>query len=187
MPLVGPASSSASSRLVPVTSLPGSPVTGDVCVYQTAAMAALSPPIAWQLVYDGTKWAYIGGAPWVVEVSAAESTTSGTFVALTTAGPAIALPVAGDYDVKVQVFTHNTVGNNYCLMSYDIGATPAANPDGLQFDTGATMTDYASVSQERRKTGLTAVTLTCKYAARGLGSAALFKNRKLSVRPVRLG
>lgn len=171
-----------------VTALPGSPATGLECYLQTAAMAALSPPIMWHLKFDGTKWCYVGGPPWRATVLTAESTTSGTFVALTTAGPSVALPYAGDWRVEVGCRVNQALGTSYALMSYDIGATPAAAQDGCEQSSGASQVDYSSMSGDDRKTGLSAVTLTAKYQTRGPSFGnVIFKNRYIQITPIRIG
>jgi hypothetical protein len=62
--------------------------------------------IQWHLAYESGettyKWRYIGGPPMVSEVTTAEATSATTYVALTTAGPSVAIPRSGDYDVHLE-------------------------------------------------------------------------------------
>lgn len=170
-----------------VTALPGSPTDGQEC-YLTDSLTA--PTYRWHLQYEAsqTKWHFIGGAPLFAEVTANETTASTTYVALATAGPAIALPLAGDYDVG-EGFT-GAAGNNVGgIMSYDIGATGAVDADKVRTSSltiSGGGSQPASAMRIRRKTGLTAVTLTAKYKSPDGGSIG-FENRWMRVTPVRLG
>lgn len=112
------------------------------------------------------KWRFLGGPPLVSMVETNESTASTTYVALATAGPVVALPRAGDYDVSGGRVSGD--GN----MSYDIGATGAVDADRLLEWRG------------KRKAGLTSVSLTAKYKA-NTGTVA-FELRALQALPVRV-
>lgn len=169
-----------------VTSLPASPVSGQICVLQTSAMATAK--VRWTLQYNGTKWEFLGGAPFTVQVNTEETTTSTTYAALATAGPALALPVAGDYRIEHGCLYSNS-GAFSGAMSYDIGATGAVDADSWVHSTGSgigTQATYAyTASRVNIKTGLTAVTLTAKYHV-GSGTGR-FSNRYISVIPLLLG
>lgn len=158
---------------------------GEVIGFQTAGMAALSPPVVWSLMWNGAKWLYVGGAPIVAEVVAAETTASGAYVALATAGPSVALPAAGDYDVMIGAGASNTVAAE-AWMSYDIGGTAAVDADKAAYtERVAGIQKAVAVSRLRRKVGLGAVTLTAKY--RVGGGTGQWQERFMVVWPVRLG
>jgi hypothetical protein len=67
-------------------------------------------------------------------------------------------------------------------MSYDIGGTAAVDADGTESFGGAA----GHHQRTKRKTGLSAITLTSKYRAPG-GSLHTFSDRFISVLPIRLG
>lgn len=141
----------------------------------------------WYLKYNlnsasAFKWECIGGRPLVSEVATDQTTASVSYIALGTAGPSIALPLAGDYDVEFgAVCGVSGVGNGF--MSYDTGGTAATDAEGQQ---NAVVSGVAnSLMRARRRTGLTAVTLTAKY--RAVSGTCSFGNRWMRVMPVRVG
>lgn len=152
--------------------------------------------VLWHFAYESGeatyKWRFLGGPPLYSYVATAETTTSGTYAALTTAGPSIALPRAGDYDVSHGCQTTKSGGtsnDSACRMSYDIGGTGAVDTDCVvaefsQFDTAARVLE-ATPSRFKRKTALTSVTLTAKYKSEA-GDTAMFSERWMKVTPVRV-
>lgn len=166
-----------------VTALPGSPVEGQE-IFLVDSLTA--PTRLWHLKYFGalagtSKWWVISATPLFAEVLTSENTTSTTYTALATAGPSIALPLAGDYDVEVSARL-GTGAQRDGLMSYDIGATAAVDNDAA-FD----LNGRSAVSAVRRKTGLTAVTLTAKYRTSDSGFAVTASHRRMKVTPIRVG
>jgi hypothetical protein len=144
-----------------------------------------SPSYHWLLRYNSTEtdWDFIGGAPGFDEVTADQTTSSTSYTDLSTTGPSFALPVAGDYDIAIG-FSRGATDNaaDQIFMSYAIGGTAAVDADAVM---GSGQTARFSPMRVRRKTGLTAVTLTAKY--RSVAAAAeSFANRWISVTPKRL-
>lgn len=144
--------------------------------------------VLWHLEYESGettfKWRFIGGPAMFSEVTTSETTLSTTFAALTTAGPSVALPRAGDYDVMIGFCSDtNAVTAGVGRMSYDIGGTGAVDADSAraQFQGGSLP---HSVARPRRKAGLTTVTLTSKY--RVTAGTQGFADRWMNVRPVRI-
>jgi hypothetical protein len=85
-----------------VSSLPSSPVDGMEIYYQSASMA--TDGIVWHLRYRAAasgsyKWEHVSGSPLWAEVQAAV-TISNTAYAEISGGPAITLPLAGDYMLR---------------------------------------------------------------------------------------
>jgi hypothetical protein len=160
------------------------PIDGD----EAYLAVDVSNGVIWHLRYNAGsasayKWEFLGGPPMFSEVATQESYSgSGAYVDLTTVGPSIALPRGGDYDIEIGAFMQATPGASAMRMSYAIGATAASDNDAVWVN----MPSGSSVSpaRPRRKTGLTAVTLTAKYLA-GLNSIQ-FQNRWMSVRPARI-
>ena len=168
---------------LPTTSL----VDGQTALFQNAAMA--TDGIVWQFRYragGGTyKWEFIGGTPLFNEVTTGEARSANTYGALTTAGPSIALPLAGDYLVEVR-FGSNTANASEvgAAMSYDIGGTGAVDADAAWNQTQAPGYN-TSVARVRRKNALTAVTLTAKYKSPSSVSVT-FNDRVMLVTPIRV-
>lgn len=170
-----------------VTNLPSSPADGDECYY----VADATNGVIWHLKYRAAasgsfKWEFIGGSAIGAEVDTDESRANTAYGALTTAGPSVTVPLAGDYIIEhgAEVWV-NVAGTAY--MSFDIGATGAVDADSVaHLASGAFGT--ASISRSRRKTGLAASTaLVSKYRSNAGGTTAHFVFRWMRVRPVRVG
>lgn len=178
-----------------VSALPTTPTDGQ----EISFTADATNGVKWLLKYRAAsasiyKWEYIGGSPLSAEVvtSAHETTTSTTYVALTTTGPSITLPLAGDYDIEQSMQFQNTA-LGMGAMSYDIGATGAVDADAAaQYQQVATVGTVLA-RRVRRKAGLAAVTLTSKYRTdtgnlQVLGTTGLVGGHRLiRATPVRVG
>lgn len=81
-----------------VTALPDSPVDGDICEFQTAAMAALTVPVIWRLRYVAaiSKWLPISTAP-ITNAVVGPYTQSNVDTWEYVSHPSITVPVAGTY------------------------------------------------------------------------------------------
>ena len=173
------------------TSLPASPVDGQ----ETILVDSISnPSYQWRFRYNvgstsSYKWEFVGGTPAYISVTTAESTSSSTYAALTTAGPSFTLPRAGDYNISIGFQGLMQVSAALYAMSYDIGGTGAVDADyvvGTVPQEGTSgNNDYISLSRTSTKTGLSAVALTAKYKTTNSKSAT-FKNRWFSITPVRV-
>jgi hypothetical protein len=165
------------------TTFPSSPVDGDIHVYP----ADLTNGVMWHFMYRSAPndWEFIGGSPLYAEIATAEGTSSTSYVALATAGPSIAIPIAGDYMVEVGfTVTTNSSFSRTGTMSYDIGGTAAVDADGC-VSTAANSLAGQSGYFVRRKTGLTAVTLTAKYKTHAATDITTFAKRWMKVTPIR--
>ena len=150
----------------------------------------------WHLRYreagaSGKKWEVIGARGTGDSIgngtiAQGETTASTSYTALTTAGPVVTLPLAGDYEVTLGFTGYNGNTSAVITMSYDIGGTGAVDADSVQIgQSNAAANAWATSTKTRVKTGLTAVTLTSKYkVSAGTGN---FWNRFLVVRPLRGG
>ena len=170
------------------TSLPGSPSDGDIAVLVDSTTL---PTYQWMLRYNNgssntDKWEFVGGASAMVQVTAAETTSSTTYVALTTAGPSFALPRAGVYIVEIG-FRKGGTGGQGNVMSYDIGGTGAVDADMVVVGDpiGGGSSIGGSASRAMPKTGLTALTLTAKYRVMA-ATTGTFQDRWMRVTPVRV-
>lgn len=166
------------------TSFPVSPTNGDVYFYQPAVGTT------WAFRYNGAstssyKWEFVGGPPLFAEDADDGTTTSTSYGDLTgsSVGPAVALPLAGDWDVRIESRS-NQSNVDFAKMSYAIGGTAAVDADALtpSYNSG---NERHHLVRTRRKTGLTAVTLTCKYAVGGAGTAT-YDFRSIAAWPVRV-
>lgn len=174
-----------------VTSLPGSPYDGQEIYY----LADATNGVVWHLKYRAAsasayKWEYVGGSEMLSGVDTQETNTAdNTWRALATAGPSVTVPLAGDYEVKIEGEMINGIVNGTTAMGYDVGATAASFTDAARHNepTGAA-NSQTTVGRRRRKTALAASTaLVAKYLSNGGGSNGLFGFRSMRVRPVRVG
>jgi len=165
-----------------VTALPASPVDGQEVILVDSLTA---PTFAWHLKYvaakASNKWVAIGGDA-VSWVPAQESRgVTATYAALTTPGPQVTVPVAGIYTVEMSVVLIANGGWSQ-WMSYDIGATAAADVDAVadapQSDLARSRLDY--------KTLAAGTALVAKYRADGSHGAS-YKNRLMRVTPIAVG
>jgi hypothetical protein len=170
-----------------VTALPGSPVEGQEV---TLVDSLTSPTFLWRFKYYGAlsanKWVFIGGAPRFAGVATSETlSTTGSYQALSTAGPSVVIPVAGSYLVTQGAELFGTNVAVYLIhMSYDIGGTGATDTDAIAYMTEGGSDRSKTVVRTNLKT-LTALTLTSKYKTATNG--ATFSKRYLSVIPVAVG
>lgn len=172
-----------------VSSLPGSPYDGQVVSY----LADATNGTVWRLKYragsaSAYKWEFVGGSALVAEIATSEGTASTTYTALATAGPSVTVPLAGDYDVEISALGSSSgTDNEPIMMSFDTGATAAI--DGDAASTGSFVATYvAQLGRTRRKTGVAAASaITAKYRSNKSPQTVTFKNRRLSVRPIRVG
>lgn len=179
-----------------VTALPGSPVDKQEVYYQSVAMAAAG--VAWHLRYrsgasGSYKWEYVGGAPWINEVSTQEATSSASFVDLATSGPTITAPLAGEYLIRTAAFIGGfSPESGY--MSFAIGASAANDARAIGWSlwainsvTPTAGSASASVAREQMATVASAASaITAKYKNPG-GGGVSFASRSLSIIPVRVG
>jgi len=177
------------------TSPPGSPTTGDIHYLVDSATA---PTYQWAFRYNGSstnpdKWEFVGGPPAFAEVTASEAANSTTYVALSTPGPAITLPRAGQYQVEIGfMFVNPSVGGGFALyMSYDIGGTGAVDADAIGGSNGVQVNiataAVVSVNRVRQKTIASGpTTLTAKYRNNAATASYLFGNRWMRVTPIRV-
>jgi hypothetical protein len=169
-----------------IASLPGSPVDGQEVYY----LADATNGVIWHLRYraaaPGTyKWETVGGGLLYAEITAVESCTSTAYTALTTAGPIVTLPLAGDYIVDHGWHLNNSNAGIAALMSYDIGAIAASDNDAARGVMAAAAGIEVPIIRRRRKTVTAAGALTAKYKVSA--GQTYFQNRWLSATPIRVG
>lgn len=168
------------------TVFPSSPTDGQLFSYN----ADTTNGVKWMFQYRAAsasayKWEFIGGPPLFAEALGLESVVSATYAALTTPGPSLTVPIAGDYIVEIGGRVYNDTAGRAALMSYDIGATGAVDADAVVNYSAAISSGAVAAARARRKTGLAAATaLVSKYKTDGAGTVAA-QNRWMTLLPIR--
>lgn len=181
-----------------VSALPTSPLDGQPIALQTAAMAAMTPPLLWHLVYSlaAGGWLPVGGAPLFAEIDnyttvpdggPDRSTSSTTWVGLAVALTAT-LPVVGWYDIRLAFTGYHGLGQKLCAMSYDTGGRTEAQMDsdaiGIQIAVANTDVQAPSIDRRRHFTG--GLTLTAKFRTNA-GTASFRGPKSIKATPLVLG
>lgn len=171
-----------------VTSLPSTPYDGQEVFYVVDATAG----IVWHLRYDANvtgsyKWVPVGGGCFMhAQVDTDESTNNAGFVALSTAGPSITTPLAGDYEIEFGCDSYNTNSGQNNWMCPDVGGT-AANATDAARGTSSGASHETNIQRFLTKTGLAAATgIVSKYGNVAAGTAH-FRVRWLRIRALRVG
>ena len=170
------------------TSLPGSPVDGQEIYYAANA----TDGVIWHLRYrsgssSSYKWEFLGGSPLRDAVATDQNTSSTTYTGLTTAGPSVTVPLAGDYEVYIEgnMYAVGTTTNSM-LMSYKIGATNASDDDAAE-GMNAGSTRGVTHTSVRRHTSVAASTQFLAQYRAGSATQVNFRRRQMVVRPIRVG
>lgn len=175
---VGPAQLMARSG----TALPASPVDG----METYYTADDTNGVIWHFRYrsaaSSSRWEFVGGPPLRSEVDTSEARNNAAYGALTTAGPSVTCPLAGDYIVRIGSAIGPT-GAGFGIHSFDVGGTAASDNDMIMFvSTGA---QEAAVAREQVVSGVAAGTaLVSKYRSTVNTN---FRFRWMTVTPIRVG
>lgn len=179
-----------------VTTLPSSPVDGQRCLF----LADATNGVVWDLRYRSAssstyKWELAGGGSLTAELSFGESTTSSSNVDLATVGPAITVPLAGDYEIDFGATAGITLpGTGAVTINSQIvikigSATPAVNDWAeLQIVTDTnTGTFIGAMRRKIRRTVSAASTVVkIQYLSDGTHTVT-FRLRDLALRPIRVG
>lgn len=192
----GPAGSAGSVTMLVPADLPTYiPTDGE------RAVIKISETVFWDLIYNEEapppyKWCVLGGPSLENEIvtSANETTNSTSYTALGTTGPTIQLPTAGLFDVDISMHCWHSVLNGLCAMSYEIGASLAADADSASAFAPAAGNGGFVIRRERRKTFGTGALLVAKYRTSGAtmtvaGTAAPAPgaHRRMKATPIRIG
>jgi hypothetical protein len=182
-----------------VTSLPASPVDGDEVVYTADGTNGVS----WRLRYRSAsassyKWEFVGGASLASTVLTEQAlgATAVAYIDLSTVGPQITAPLAGDYKIEwganAVINTTVTVVSGMGIKFGSASAPADANPGtrwvahfGQAAVTGGA--SRAGISNIDVATGVAASTLIKAQYYQNNGSTTSFGNRRLVVTPVRVG
>lgn len=178
-----------------VTSLPASPQDGQEVYFVADATAG----VVWHLRYRAAsgsayKWEVVGGPPLLAEVTTAETPGSNAaYVDLTTVGPQVTVPLAGEYDTAYGAQFVQGVANNgqSGYMGLRIGVTEASDNDALSlyiYDADGSGLSDRTVSLARHKTFTVPAAATVVKARYKQGSSpTTFTQRWVRVWPVRVG
>lgn len=171
-----------------VTSLPAGPTDGQEVYY----IADATNDVVWHLkARPGSssiyKWIYVGGAPLTNEVNNAaypgtqEVCSSATYVDITTVGPQVTCPLAGDYN-----FIVGMVGNQASpgdgLMSIAIGAAAAVDAESMFINGTGYGVREKFIARNVPSAGSAIV---CKYRRTSTGNTD-YRGRWLIATPVRV-
>lgn len=168
-----------------VTSLPGLPSDGDEIYFAADAANGVIWHLRYRAAASGSyKWEFLGGPPIVRTVLTSETRSTTTFGDLTTVGPTVTAPLAGDYEISIGLTGTHPINGGVALASVYAGA-PATDDDSCAF-SGGSATMYHSPSKTVLKTGLSA-SAAIKLQYRSDGATATFFRRWISVLPVRVG
>lgn len=177
------------------TSLPSPGVDGQEIYYRADNTNGVIWHLRFRNVYNGGSasypWEYVGGPALHAVNTSTVSTASTTYVTLTPGSgsdPAITVPLAGDYDIEVSALAGNDNANGAALCTYRI-ATGAEAADGLSanyYGAGA-LVGYSAPYVVSRATGIAASSsINLRYRSNSAGTS-YFLQRRLRVRPVRVG
>jgi hypothetical protein len=174
-----------------VTSLPGTPYDGQVIHY----VADATNGVLWPLRYNASggtyKWEAVGPMPLSAEVATAETRSSAAFGDLTTVGPSVVVPLAGEYEIASSLYADVGGGTGSTLSMALTGTSASADPEmqGSFWVPTATAsgTQRSTIGRSGRRTVTPAgTTVKLQYASDGTHSAT-FGRRTLLIRPFRVG
>lgn len=184
-------SSLASSTFPLSTTLPATPVDGDMILFQTAAMLATTPVSTgpWLLKYRAAattyKWEAVGGGVQLEhKIATSEATGSATYVNLATTGPTVTVPLDGFYDVRWGAIGQGSAANVLLMgLEYTFpNGTVVVAIDGRSVRHGGAAGIQSSGFTRERLNCKTGTTITLKY--RTTGATGTWEQRVLEVEPV---
>jgi hypothetical protein len=178
------------------STLPGSPTDGQECYY----LAHSAQGIVWHLRYRTAsasthKWEAVGGAAPIHDeigsgdVSTLESTASLTSAGLSTYGPSVVVPLAGEYEVTALAGVNgiSTSLSASAGLFVQLNGAAALNwtvADALEFVTAQSPRTLATEALMDVAAG---AKIELRYATSNTSAAMGFYRRKLLVRPIRVG
>ena len=180
----------AEAKLAParVTSLPGSPFDGQEVFYAADAANGVLWHLRYRAAASGSyKWEFVGGPPMNAVVLADEGTASGSLTDLTTNGPSITMPLAGDYvfDFGAYAYMTGTAPQGVIIAVSINGGAPAAGTDISHAWTAISIQNQI-FKRTRINVGTAGHTARLRYSATG-GATGRFSNRYIFATPVRVG
>lgn len=180
-----------SSPVPLVAALPLNPYDGQIIDLQTAGMA--TDGIVWRFRYRATsasayKWEAVTPGDWAKQVNTTEETASNVYTNLTTLGPDITLPVAGEFIIEEYVSMWSFVASITSLTSVAIGATEALDLDAIESSPNpGGVIPAINVSRKILKTIASAGQLVRMRYKSTVSTTSNFRHRTLTIKPVRVG
>jgi hypothetical protein len=168
-----------------VTSLPASGFNGQIIDHLADATNGVVHRYRYRAAAPAPyRWEFVGGSPLEAESSAAGTRASTAYGDLTgtSVGPALTVPLAGDYLVTVEANIQNNAGEGRIAPQF--GAAAVNPDDAAAGGESANLTVDASKTS-RRTIAAAGTTVTAKYSASS--STATFGRRRLLIVPVRVG
>lgn len=187
-----------------VSVLPNSPVDAQEVYLEVDKAAAYGGPFLWHCRYssrwaDGTPrttpcWDVlepntlrvdgVGGQNWT---GSNPTTTSLGYTTIDSLGPSIVVPFSGDYEITGQATTKASVAQNLCGFLF---WTAADGTVTWQFGDAVTVPSAAAnggtIFGRRERTLSSGTTVSMLYATSNTSSAAMFYNRGMYLKPIRL-
>jgi microcystin-dependent protein len=170
-----------------VTSLPSNPVDGQEVHY----LADAANGVIWHLRYRAAstsayKWEFLGGSPLIHQIDTDEGGTTTAYADFATVGPQLTTPLAGDYVAEYGALSYQTVASVDNYYTPKLGGAATNDVDtALATFTG---TSKLVVHQRKRRfNALAASTLVKMQFKMSSANAGSFRNRWLTITPVRVG
>ncbi len=116
------------------------------------------------------------------QVTTDQNTASTTYVNLTTSGPSLTLPLAGDYQIDMGMRYFNSTAGAYGYMSPSFNGGTPTDADAVANAGGSGVGDVTQ--RTIRKTGQSAVSVNAQY--RVAGGTGFFSNRSIEIIPLRV-
>lgn len=174
------------------TSLPSSPYNGQIVPF----VADATNGIVWQFRYNsgdvsGYPWEFFGGGSMWSEIATTETTNSTSYTDLSTVGPTLIVPRAGEYEIlEVGTIGVNSL-NTGSLQQWSgsiaakLGAAAAADAERAIFMAVASGAEvFSSVSRTIHRTLTAGETIKLQYKVNS--GTSEFSNRGLFIRPLRV-
>lgn len=178
-----------------VTSLPttgpggGALVDGQECYF----IADSASGVAWHLKYRAAeagsfKWYCVGGVPLFDAVDTAQTKATTAYGDLTTVGPSVTVPLAGDYIMEMSATVASLVAaGNRLFISPKKNAGATADTEGAETSPGGGSLNTDVAYRRRKLTNLAAGDVfKLQYGALNATSHS-FGNRTLQIMPIRVG
>jgi hypothetical protein len=152
----------------------------------------------WHLRYRSAsassyKWEVVGGSDLNDTIATEQTKAVGTGMgALATAGPIVVAPEKGDYIITLSCYFRMGASDGYGYYSYKIGSAAADTADaafGEAAGTGNSPSINLTRVASKTLTGADAAarTLTANYQAVGSSSSGVWRDRFISITPIRVG
>lgn len=165
-----------------VSSLPGSPFDGQEIYYS----ADPTNGVVWHLRYRSAasgsyKWEFVGGGVLTAEIATQENTSAGGYSDLSTVGPSITVPLAGDYEVSFSC-EMNFGSTHQTFAAPKFGSAATLDADAVQLSSGALWPTLARTI--RRNVSASSQVVKLQYKSNTTGGIL---RRNLQLRPIRVG